>query len=146
MYSTHLINVDQFFDNLFDMARDNFDEIEEGDYNPDIEMYQKLFDMGLVAGLALFKENEPIGYAIVVSSPKLHSKGVSDAVIDTIYIKKSERSLKAFNTLFTDLERLLKDVGQPTLSIASHVKHPIEGLLKRKGFVKRETIYRKDVL
>lgn len=147
MYSIQPVNVAVFKEHVAHLLEANHSEVIQEAYplNVNWRGYQSLEDLGMLLPLCLFKEDELIGYCIVIQVSSLHSRDYLSAVVDTIYISPEYRGYKPFKLLLNEVEKQVKAGGATSLAIHSHKNHPINRLLEKNNYSTMETIYKKGL-
>lgn len=138
---------DFFINEQWGMLEANHKEIagEDSVFDPDLSVYRAMEANGNLVLVALYADDELVGYSSVVSMNDLHMKGIVRSKIDSIFILPEHRSYKAFRFMVTEIEKLLTAVGANTVSFTSNTKRPIDKILKRFKYVPEETVLMKDL-
>lgn len=86
--------------------------------NTNLDLYNKLNEVGKMITLAAFNDGYLIGYANFVISPNLHySKDI--AVTESFFIKKDYRKTGAGIFLLKEMERLAKENGAVAFMVSA---------------------------
>lgn len=145
LYSLVPMSCEWFLDNRLDSLRENHEEVSHFEFFPDVAIYETMEKAGAGLYLALFKEETPIGHAFLVSMKDLHSKNITRARVESVFIEKEHRSLKAFRFIVTEIERLLKTLRVDTVSFTSNRHKPIGKILERFAYQPEEVVYTKEL-
>ena len=108
---------------------------------PDVNKYQMLQEVGMLFNIIAYKEEELIGYSIILISPNLHYMDDKFAMVDVIFVKANSRVSRAGIDLINKTEEVCRKEGVSMLSFHTKPSHStIEKILYRKGFKHCENI------
>lgn len=114
-------------------------------FDVDVDRYKLLEAKGFALTVAVKVNNEIVGYAVVITDKFLHSKSISFAKIDCIYIDKKHRSLKLVRAMFEFIENQMRLYRIRNIFICSMVKKSLGVLYKRLKYEPVETVYCKEL-
>jgi len=108
---------------------------------PDIEQYERIASMGMMAILTLREERVLKGYIVAFTHQALHHKGILCAVIDTIFV---EPDYRAYTAVLTErLEKELQALGVHMIGWPTHVRGPVHEILEARGYVADDIVMEK---
>jgi|TARA_R110000851_G_scaffold146318_1_gene285989 GNAT superfamily N-acetyltransferase len=134
--------VDELFYKHWEEIALNKDKIK---LNPDWSFYEALYTSGNLGVYTVRKDEQLVGYFIVVARPHPHYKDHLFAVNDIIYIDpKYRKGLVGFK-LIKFVEQDLKKMGVSVLAVNTKVHKPFDAVLERLGFENTERLYTKYI-
>jgi hypothetical protein len=147
-YAVVKILFDELYRDYHHLWFDNYKEsgfLPEHEYSVDVERYRNLEGNSCMFIVGLKFEDKIVGYAAVVTDIFLHSKDVLFAKIDTVYIDKSHRNLKAFRELINYVENTVRFYKIKHIFISAMTKRPLDALFKRLKYSPIEIVYSKEL-
>lgn len=99
-------------DELFDLWPIHYAEVMNDDnYNPDIDQYQRMFDAGMMHITTARDEGKLVGYATALIQHHLHSKHIRWAMYDNYFLLPDQRKPGVFGRMMAFSEQDLRQRG-----------------------------------
>ena len=147
MITYQIENFKECLEELEPLFKECFNEIEYDNklvsFNPDYKTYIKVEEIGLLSLITVRDNSILVGYFIAIITPMLHSKHLTSAHNDTLYIKPSHRKGTIGYRLLKFVEKHLIDRGVNIFTISMKVEHPFDRLCERLGMIQIERNYLK---
>lgn len=134
--------VDELFYNHWEEIAVNKDKIK---LNPDWSFYEAIYNTGNLAIYTVRKDEELIGYFVVIAKPHPHYQDHLFAVNDIIYLAPEHRKGLVGYKLIKFAENDLKKMGISVLVVNTKVHKPFDPLMERLGFNLVERVYSKYI-
>jgi len=115
----------------------------ETTYDPDWEKYKQLNDADLLRLFTVRTEvdNDLVGYATFIVAPTLHTRNITFAVHDSMYILKPNRKNGTVKELvgFIEKEFIIDGINSMVVCVMTH--RDFSNSLKQLGFKHSESLY-----
>lgn len=130
-----------------EMAADVAKELNnfELEFNPDLSLYLRLEDMGIVHTVTARDCGELIGWSFLIISPHFHYSSMMTATIDSLYVVKGRRGGLVAYKLLKATEEVAKNLGCSVLNIGVNTQRPFDRLCTKLNYTVLETIYTKRI-
>ena len=115
----------------------NFKEVKV--FDPDIEKYHQLNNMGMLRILTARDDGILVGYFVSMVMPSLHYKNLTTALNDILYVDPKYRGTTVAYRLFkTAIQDLKENTQTQMVQIHMKIEYPFRELLSKIGFEKTE--------
>lgn len=114
-------------------------------YDPDWEKYTQLNEMNLLRLFTVRMEGLLVGYITFIVGPTLHSKGITHALHDSMYILKHNRKGGTAKDLIIFAEGRFVDEGVNTMVMTVMIHRDFSVTLKQLGFKQSESSFLKGI-
>ena len=115
--------------------------------NPDVAKYSMLQELGMLYNIVVYnKEDEIVGYSVILSQPHVHYKDSVYASVDVIYVDPKHRNSSLGARLLLETEKVAKAKGAHVL--IHHAKPYVPMIIKpleKLGYSLYEHIYGKYI-
>jgi len=132
---------------ITDLLHKDWSEIEHRKdirpFNPDWDAYEALEQANMLKIFTVRENDRLVGYHVNIVAPSLHSKGVSQASADVVYLHPDYRKGFTGYKLFKFAEKCLKEDGVNILHLTATEANPIGPLMSKLQYDKIETKYEK---
>lgn len=137
---------DAFDEALPLMQRHNAEVNGQEPFEPDVDRYMNLESVGVLKCATLRRKGRLIGYASICIAPMIHHRSQALAVIDSLWIERSERrGLLGYNFILWLVAQLsIAGISKVDFSVA-HGNVRLQALFSRLGFAPFETLMRLDL-
>jgi len=144
------LSVDEFFDAENGLLAANFDELEsyQKDFplDPDREKYRMIQSLGIIKNIALFDNDEMVGYCIFIVIPHLHNKKAIVADVDVLYLKPEYRKGGVGLDFVREIERYAASFNVDVLIHRVKQNTPaLKFILEKTGYSELETLLSKKL-
>lgn len=130
------------------LAIDHWNEVQEHKdlfvFDIDWETYEAIESTGNLGTFTIRnKEDTLVGYFTCIASPHIHTKTVTVAVSDTVYIMPAYRKGHTASKFLDYVQEQMTNLGVDVLVINAKKDSGFEKVLSRKDFEPLETVYSK---
>lgn len=142
-------NVKECFDNVFELLKDHYDEVEtlkDLQLNPDYCIYFEADKKNLVKVILCEDDNKLIGYIVFFVGPNLHYKHCLIATEDIYYLKPEYRKGRTGIKMFQFAEKYLKSIGINMIRYSTRTKLDNSKLFEYLGCNFIEKVFIKRIL
>jgi len=111
---------------------------------PDVVKYKQLQDLNILHNVVVYKDDEIVGYSVLLVQPHLHYANDVYASVDVIYVSKNHRQSSVGARLLVTTEDYAKSIGVAV--IMHHAKPYVPMIirpLEKLGYTLYEQIYGK---
>lgn len=113
--------------------------------SPDFLLFQQLIDLNSLVVLAIYDDENFVGYCSVSISPALLSKGAVDARLEHLALSKDARSKGLASSIVKKIETFIKENGADELSICLPPTELHESFASKNGYKKSIVIHTKNL-
>lgn len=114
-------------------------------FDPDVDAYQRMFDLGIVFAVGAFHEGEIIGYCTVCVVPHAHNPAVLCASNDALYVDPEYRNGTAAPRLIKAAEEEAKQRGASRFTWHCRAGTPLAETLARHGYTPVDIVVMKGL-
>lgn len=113
--------------------------------DPDYARYARMAEMGMLKLITCRKDDEMIGYVLMIIGPMLHYKTCIAAHEDIYYLKKEHRSGRIGVKLFQFVEDEMKKLGVDRIIMGTKVYSDNSKLFEYLGYHFYEKLFTKEI-
>lgn len=137
-------------DDILPLLKQDWDEIQHDKdkipLDPNWELYQAVEDATVLRiYTARTQEDKLVGYIVFILTPSMHSRSLTLAVCDILFLTKSRRKGMTGVRLMRFAEQEMIAEGVRWFQITTTESHPIDPVMKRLGYRKTETRHEKVI-
>lgn len=135
MITTAMINPAELVLNWSGLLADNWTETGfDFPFAPDADMYQRMFDAGVIFAIAALKDEAVIGYCVIFVAPHPHNPAVVVASNDVIFVARPYRNGIATARLMHAAEAEAKRRGAMRFTWHCRAGTEFAEMLSRHGY------------
>jgi GNAT superfamily N-acetyltransferase len=109
--------------------------------NPNIDLYIKLNEAGVLTTLVAFDDDSLIGFANFIMSPNLHYS-TTTAVTESFFVKEDYRKTGAGMFLLKEMERLAKEKGAIAFLVSAPTDSKLSAVMdKNKAYKETNKVF-----
>jgi len=143
---TAILNPAEWIPRISDLLAANWAETGfDFPFAPDIGMYQRMFDAGMVFAVAAFKGDELVGYCTVCVVPHVHNPAIVVASNDALFVAPAHRRGTAPGRLILAAETEAKRRGASRFTWHCRAGTPLAEMLTRHGYSPIDTVVMKGL-
>lgn len=114
-------------------------------FNPSVEMYRVMHDVGVMFGLIAEIDGEPVGYCSVCVSPHPHNPAVIVGSNDALFVAPAHRGGTVAPRLIAASERLAREQGATRFCWHCRAGTPLADTFARHGYTPADTVVMKEI-
>jgi len=146
MTTTAILNPAEWIPHISDLLSANWAETGfDFPFAPDVGMYQRLFDAGIVFAVAAFSGQEIVGYCTVCVTPHAHNPSILVAANDALFVAPARRNSLVAGRLIHAAEAEAKRRGASRFSWHCRAGTPLAEVLERHGYSPIDTVVMKGL-
>lgn len=146
MTTTAIVNPAEWIPRIRELLAANW--VETGfdfPFAPDIAMYQRMFEAGVVFAVAAFKGTEVVGYCTVCVVPHVHNPSIIVASNDALFVAPSHRKGTAAARLMRAAETEAARRGATRFTWHCRAGTPLAEMLAQHGYTPVDTVVMKGL-
>lgn len=141
MTTTAILNPAECIPRISDLLAANWAETGfDFPFAPDVDMYQRMFDAGIVFAVLAFKNDEVVGYCTVCVVPHTHNPSIIVASNDALFVAPEHRNGITTGRLILAAEAEAKRRGAGRFTWHCRAGTPLANMLTRHGYSPADTI------
>lgn len=141
MTTTAILNPAELIPRITDLLAANWAETGfDFPFDPDVGMYQRMFEAGIVFAVAAFSSDEIVGYCTVCVVPHAHNPAVLVASNDALFVAPAHRNGTAAGRLILAAEAEAKRRGASRFSWHCRAGTPLAEMLTKHGYLPIDTV------
>lgn len=130
-----IVNPAEWIPQITDLLDANWHETGfDFDFDPDVQSYQRLHDLGVAFAVACFDGEEVVGYCTVCVVPHPHNKAVLFASNDALFVLPGYRKGTAPGRIIAASEAEAKARGAQFFAWHCRANTPLAEMLQRHGY------------
>lgn len=146
MVSIAIVNPADYMPSIRKMLEANWSETGfDFEFNPDVTMYRKLYDMGMLFAVAAFDQEVVVGYCTVTVSSHAHNPAIKFASNDALFVESEHRNGLVPGRLIKTAEREAAQRGAQRFSWHCRAGTPFADSLIRHGYKPVDIVVMKEI-
>ncbi len=146
MTTTAILNPAEWIPRLGGLLAANWAETGfDFPFSPDVGMYQRMFELGIVFAVAAFKGEEIVGYCTVCVIPHAHNPSVVVASNDALFVVPAHRNGATAGRLIRAAEAEAKRRGASRFTWHCRAGTSLAEMLKRHGYAPVDIVVMKGL-
>ena len=146
MVSIAIVNPAEYMPAIRSMIEENWAETGmDFDFDPDVEMYRKMHDTGMLFAVAAFEGNDVVGYCTVAMMPHQHNPKILFAGNDALFVAPKHRNGLVPGRLIKTAEREAKRRGALRFSWHCRAGTQLADSLIRHGYQPVDIVVMKEI-
>lgn len=146
MVSIVIANPADYMPSIREMLKDNWAETGlDFEFNPDVEMYRKMHDTGMLFAVMAIEGDKVVGYCTVAMMPHQHNPNVLYAGNDALFVTPAHRNGLVPGRLIKTAEREAKRRGAQRFSWHCRAGTPFADSLIRHGYQPVDIVVMKEI-
>lgn len=146
MTTTAILNPAEWIPRAGDLLAANWAETGfDFPFAPDVAMYQRMFEAGIVFAVGAFKGDEIAGYCTVCVVPHVHNPSVVVASNDALFVAEAYRNGTAAGRLILAAEGEAKRRGASRFAWHCRAGTPLAAMLTRHGYAPIDNVVMKGL-
>ena len=135
MTTTAILNPAEWIPRVGELLAANWAETGfDFPFSPDVAMYQRLFEVGIVFAVGAFKADELVGYCTVCVIPHMHNPTIVVASNDALFVTPAHRNGSAAGRLILAAEAEAKRRGASRFTWHCRADTPLAAMLTKHGY------------
>jgi GNAT superfamily N-acetyltransferase len=149
MYEIRKASVQQMLDSATELFKEHYEEVALNKQvmvlAPFVEKYLALEASGEIFVLALYKDDEVIGYSVNFLYFHLHYASLKMCSNDLLFVKKEHRNGRAGYMLIKETEEFAKELDAQLMFWHAKPNTALETLMPRLGYKYQDIIFSKEI-
>ncbi|HEY0201493.1 MAG TPA: GNAT family N-acetyltransferase [Burkholderiaceae bacterium] len=112
---------------------------------PDVDAYQRMYELGIVFGVLARDGDKPVGYCTVVVTSHAHNPAIVTASNDALFVDKAYRKGLTAGRLIKAVEREAKERGAVRMTWHCRAGTPLAEVMQAHGYEPADIVVMKEI-